>query len=88
MANWLATDELTIALGIVLVGTYFITTILKPQSLVHPILLGRQSDVERVRRKGESAVYRNYGTGMMGRVCRSFIDTPFIYCNACKIFPN
>lgn len=37
------------------------------RGLVHPILLGRQSDVARVRHSGESAVYRNYGTGLMGR---------------------
>lgn len=68
MSDLLRTDNLTVVLGVlvgaaVLAGTYF-----TPQSLLHPILLGRQSDVERVRKPGESAVYRNYGTGMMGRV--------------------
>jgi hypothetical protein len=49
-----------------------------PQPLVHPILLGRQSDVARVRFPGESAVYRNYGTGMMGRVRElSVVLSPF-----------
>ena len=37
-------------------------------SLVHPLLLGRQAEVDRVRMPGESAVYRNYATGTMGRV--------------------
>lgn len=37
-------------------------------SLVHPLLLGRQSDVGRVRMPSESPVYRNYATGSIGRV--------------------
>lgn len=47
--------------------------IILSSSLVHPLLLGHQSDVGRVRLPGESAVYRNYATGIMGRVssCQS-----------------
>lgn len=69
MPNLLATDSYTVALGIAALGAYLLNNFLTPQSLVHPILLGRQSDVDRVRKPGESAVYRNYGTGLMGSVC-------------------
>lgn len=68
LSDYLVTDDLTIILGLVAAGLFLLHNLYKPQSLVHPILLGRQSDVARVRHPGESAVYRNYGTGMMGRV--------------------
>lgn len=67
LSDYLVTDELTIILGLVAAGLFLLHNLYKPQSLVHPILLGRQSDVARVRNPGESAVFRNYGTGMMGR---------------------
>ncbi|KZO95209.1 acetyl-CoA synthetase-like protein [Calocera viscosa TUFC12733] len=35
----------------------------RPQPLAHPLLFGRQSDVSKSRKQGESAVYRNYGLG-------------------------
>jgi hypothetical protein len=41
--------------------------------LVHPLLLGKQSDVGQVRRKGETAVYRNWATGQGSPV-------GFLYC--------
>lgn len=72
LSDYLVTDDLTIILGLVAVGLFLLHNLYKPQSLVHPILLGRQSDVARVRHHGESAVYRNYSTGMMGRVCYSW----------------
>ncbi|KAH9930996.1 uncharacterized protein B0H18DRAFT_992194 [Fomitopsis serialis] len=64
---YLLTDDLTIILGLVAACLFLLHNLYKPQSLVHPILLGRQSDVARVRHPGESAVYRNYSTGMLGR---------------------
>ena len=67
-SDYLLTDDLTIILGLVGAGLFLLHNLYKPQSLVHPILLGRQSDVARVRNPGESALYRNYGTGMLGRV--------------------
>ena len=73
LSEWLLqTDELTVALGLGLAAVFLLGSYLAPQSLVHPILLGRQSDVERVRKPGESAVYRNYGTGLSGRVSALF----------------
>ncbi|KAF8507259.1 hypothetical protein JB92DRAFT_2961403 [Gautieria morchelliformis] len=66
--DWLKTDNLSVPLGVGLVVVYALTKYLQPQSLVHPLLMGRQSDVGRVRMPGESAVYRNYATGIMGRL--------------------
>ncbi|KAH9951269.1 acetyl-CoA synthetase-like protein [Amylocystis lapponica] len=67
LSDYIVTDDLTIILGLVAACLFLLHNLYKPQSLVHPILLGRQSDVARVRNPGESAVYRNYGTGMLGR---------------------
>lgn len=63
----LKTDDLSILLGLVAATLFLLFSFYRPQPLLHPILLGRQSDVGRVRNAGESAVYRNYGTGLMGR---------------------
>ncbi|KAK2460525.1 hypothetical protein APHAL10511_006995 [Amanita phalloides] len=63
----LVTDDLTILLGLVAATVFLLNNLYKPQPLVHPILLGRQSDVGRARNAGESAIYRNYSTGLMGR---------------------
>lgn len=71
-SDYLVTDDLTILLALIAITVFLIHGIYAPQPLVHPILLGRQSDVGRVRNPGESAVYRNYGTGFMGRVCPNY----------------
>ncbi len=68
ISDYLVTDDLTILLGLIGATVFLLRNLYKPQPLVHPILLGRQSDVARVRNPSESAVYRNYGTGLMGRV--------------------
>lgn len=67
LSDYLVTDDLTIVLGIISASVYLLQNLYKPQPLVHPIILGRQSDTSRVRHPGESVVYRNYGTGLMGR---------------------
>ncbi|KDQ33577.1 hypothetical protein PLEOSDRAFT_1091549 [Pleurotus ostreatus PC15] len=67
ISDYLVTDDLTILLGLIGATVFLLRNLYKPQPLVHPILLGRQSDVARVRNPNESAVYRNYGTGLMGR---------------------
>lgn len=72
LSDYLVTDDLTVLLGFIGVSVFLLQNLYKPQPLVHPILLGRQSDVGRVRHPSESAIYRNYGTGLMGRVCRPF----------------
>lgn len=66
LSDYLVTDDLTIVLGVIGISVYLLQNFYKPQPLVHPILLGRQSDVGRVRHPGESPVYRNYSTGLMG----------------------
>ncbi|KAH8833558.1 hypothetical protein DL96DRAFT_1666671 [Flagelloscypha sp. PMI_526] len=67
MSDYLATDDLTVLLGLIAATLFLVQNLYKPQPLVHPILLGRQSDAARVRKPTESAVYRNYGTGLAGR---------------------
>ncbi|KAI0933158.1 hypothetical protein AcV5_005970 [Taiwanofungus camphoratus] len=67
LSDYIVTDDLTIVLGLVAACLFLLHNLYRPQSLVHPILLGRQSDVARVRNPKESAVYRNYSTGMLGR---------------------
>ncbi|KAG6376099.1 hypothetical protein JVT61DRAFT_2071 [Boletus reticuloceps] len=66
-SDYLVTDDLTVLLGFIGVSVFLLQSLYKPQPLVHPILLGRQSDVGRVRHPTESAVYRSYGTGLTGR---------------------
>lgn len=65
-------DDLTILLLLIGATLFLLTNLYKPQALVHPIVLGRQSDVGRVRNPKESAEYRNYGTGLVGRVSSIF----------------
>ncbi|KAL1735144.1 AMP-binding enzyme-domain-containing protein [Schizophyllum commune] len=67
LSDYLATDDLTILLGLIAATLFLLQNLYKPQPLVHPILLGRQSDTSKVRNAKESPVYRNYGTGLMGR---------------------
>jgi len=68
LGAYLCTDDLTILLGLIAIAIFLLESLYKPQPLVHPILLGRQSEVGRVRNAGESALYRNYAVGLMGRV--------------------
>lgn len=57
-AQFLVTDDLTILLGLIAATVFLLSNFYRPQPLVHPILLGRQSDIARVRNPTESAVYR------------------------------
>jgi len=70
MAGWLnnltSYDELSLILGSSFALVFLLAKWVAPVSLVHPLLLGRQAEVDKVRKSGESAVYRNYGTGFMG----------------------
>lgn len=77
LSNLVLTDQLTVPLLLIVTALFLLSSLYKPQPLVHPILLGRQSDAGRVRKPGESAIYRNYGTGMMGRV--SFPENACIF---------
>uniref|UniRef100_A0A8H7Y1P5 AMP-dependent synthetase/ligase domain-containing protein n=1 Tax=Psilocybe cubensis TaxID=181762 RepID=A0A8H7Y1P5_PSICU len=67
VSDYLQTDDLTILLAVISATVFLLNNLYKPQPLVHPILLGRQSDVGRARNPKESAVYRNYATGLLGR---------------------
>ncbi|KAK4686758.1 hypothetical protein P7C73_g3360, partial [Tremellales sp. Uapishka_1] len=57
-------DNLTIVLLTVLTSLLvYIRFFARPSPLVHPLLLGKQSDVSSVRKQGESGVYRSWATG-------------------------
>jgi long-chain acyl-CoA synthetase len=58
-----AKDEYTVTLGVVALTVALVHRFLVPPSLVHPLLLGRQSHVGQVRKRNESAMYSNYGIG-------------------------
>lgn len=77
LSSYVVTDDLTVLLGLSAAALFLLQNLYKPQPLVHPILLGRQSDVAPVRNPNESAVYRNYSTSAMGRV--STIILVFLY---------
>lgn len=48
---------LTVVLGV------YATYLVRPRPLVHPLLLGRQSEVSQTREKGQSGVYRSFAAG-------------------------
>lgn len=72
MASWIdyltKIDDLSLILGLLFTLVFAFAKWVTPVSLVHPLLLGNQASVDRVRKSGETAVYRNYGTGSMGMV--------------------
>ncbi|WVR03122.1 hypothetical protein IAU60_000112 [Kwoniella sp. DSM 27419] len=57
-------DNLTVllltTLAILAIYHRFFST---PQPLVHPLLLGKQSEVSAVRKRGETGIYRSWATG-------------------------
>ncbi len=63
VSHLLAYNTSTFLLGAVAALLYAVRSYLQPVPLAHPLLLGRQSDVGKVRKAGETAVYRNYGIG-------------------------
>ena len=84
MASWIdkatSFDDLSMVLGASLVLAYAFAKWATPVSLVHPLLLGRQADAGKVRKAGESAIYRNYGTGSINPV--SIIPPSYISLTA------
>ena len=79
LSSYVATDDLTVSLGLSAAALFLLHNLYKPQPLVHPILLGRQSDVAPVRNPSESAVYRNYGTSAMGRVSTIILGRLYLF---------
>jgi long-chain acyl-CoA synthetase len=66
-------DNTTIALlSALLVLIVYLRLFSKPEPLVHPLLLGKQSEVSNIRKEGETGVYRSWATGQGTPVC-SFI---------------
>jgi long-chain acyl-CoA synthetase len=69
MAEWLTrTDGLTFTLGAVAAAVFVASKWIEPVSMVPSLILGRQSDASRTRLPGESATWRNYGTGFMSAI--------------------
>jgi len=67
-------DNLTIILLLLLAALgIYLRFFSNPTPLVHPLLLGKQSDVSAVRKPGETAVYRSFATGQ-GSPVRLSID--------------
>lgn len=63
-------DNTTIALlSALLALIVYLRLFSKPQPLVHPLLLGKQSEVSDVRKEGETGVYRSWATGQGTPVC-------------------
>lgn len=59
----LITDlSLGLLVGTIVLGVY-LKYFSRPLPLVHPLLLGKQSDVSQTRNHGESGVYRSWATG-------------------------
>lgn len=56
-------DNLTLVLLVAIAGLLLYDRVARPSPLVHPLLLGKQSEVSPVRKEGESAVYRSFATG-------------------------
>ena len=56
-------DSTTFLLLSIIVLLYTLRSYLQPIPLAHPILLGRQADIGKVRYSRETATYRNYGVG-------------------------
>jgi len=63
-------DNTTIALlSALLVLIVYLRLFSKPEPLVHPLLLGKQSEVSNIRKEGETGVYRSWATGQGTPVC-------------------
>ena len=57
-------DNLTVFLLALLLGLLVYNRLFaQPQPLVHPLLLGKQSEPSAVRKEGETGVYRSWATG-------------------------
>lgn len=57
-------DNLTVILLSVLAALLvYLRFFSRPEPLVHPLLLGKQSEVSKVRQEGETGIYRSWATG-------------------------
>jgi long-chain acyl-CoA synthetase len=66
-----AFDDLSLVLlAVLLVLVAYLKYFSTPPPLVHPLLLGKQSEVSATRRKGESGVYRSWATSHHGAPVR------------------
>lgn len=73
-------DNLSVVLLTILAGLLiYLRFFSRPEPLVHPLLLGKQSEVSKVRQEGESGIYRSWATGQDTPVCADF---PLAYVQA------
>lgn len=56
-------DNITLILLLAVAGLLLYDRVSRPAPLVHPLLLGKQSEVSPVRKENESGVYRSFATG-------------------------
>jgi long-chain acyl-CoA synthetase len=57
-------DNTTILLlAILLALLAYLRLFSRPEPLVHPLLLGKQSEVSNIRQEGETGIYRSWATG-------------------------
>lgn len=63
-------DNVSVVLLSILAGLLvYLRFFSRPEPLVHPLLLGKQSEVSKVRQEGETGVYRSWATGQDTPVC-------------------
>lgn len=61
-SSWLVIDDTSLLLVIAIVTLLLLSALLNRwynQPTIHPLILGRQSDVSQVRKNGQSPIYRN-----------------------------
>jgi long-chain acyl-CoA synthetase len=63
-------DNLTLLLLALFLAVLLYSRFSRPSPLVHPLLLGKQSEVSAVRKEGETGVYRSFATGQGTPVSR------------------
>ena len=57
-------DNTTVALlSLLLILIVYLRLFSRPGPLVHPLLLGKQSEVSNIRKEGETGIYRSWATG-------------------------
>lgn len=63
MSNPLLSDASLTVLAVAIALGLYIRVFSGATPLVHPLLLGKQSEVSRTRTKGQSGIFRNWATG-------------------------
>lgn len=59
----LLSDLSLILLAATVLLAFYVKYLARPSPLVHPLLLGSQADISPTRERGQSGIYRSWGTG-------------------------